>query len=291
MAALELEDIQALIVRGYGKLPEASFMNLAVKDAERARHWLGKLADRLTDGYQRPDDQAVNVAFTSGGLRELGLDCDSMVDFSEPYREGMATKRRGRILGDTGDAAAEHWTWGGPRNSPIHLMLLLYASDSKALSRFHQQHLDEIGDYGLEQVLCLSSLTLPGRKEHFGFRDGISQPGMVGLKKCGSPENTVAAGEFLLGYKNEYDKYPISPIVVPGKDERGILPGVPDGSRPRDLGRNGSYLVFRQLEQDVHRFWKFVAQAAGECYGVETVEAQPLTAFSRRPPAAPDGVG
>ena len=41
----------------------------------------------------------------------------------------------------------------------------------------------------------------------------------------------------------------------------GTLPRDADGSGRADLGRNGSYLVFRQLRQDVAGFWRFVDAA------------------------------
>ena len=44
-----------------------------------------------------------------------------------------------------------------------------------------------------------------------------------------------------------------------------LAPTLPDSSglaRPRDLGRNGSYIVFRQLQQNVKAFWKDVDERA-----------------------------
>jgi deferrochelatase/peroxidase EfeB len=36
-----------------------------------------------------------------------------------------------------------------------------------------------------------------------------------------------------------------------------------DAPEKKDLGRNGSYLVMRQLKQDVREFWKFLYKQAG----------------------------
>jgi Dyp-type peroxidase family len=72
----------------------------------------------------------------------------------------------------------------------------------------------------------------------------------------------VAAGEFLLGYPNVYGKYTRSPVIDAALDTKNMLARTEQGA---DLGRNGSYLVFRQLEQDVYGFWKWVdGQAHGD---------------------------
>ena len=105
--------------------------------------------------------------------------------------------------------------------------------------------------------------------EPFGFKDGISQPKIDwegALKSaCGAQveySNLVAVGEFLLGYPNEYGKYSTRPLVTRGGDRTaGLLPAEEDPDK-RDLGRNGSYLVFRQLAQDVAGFWRFLDELA-----------------------------
>jgi Dyp-type peroxidase family len=60
-------------------------------------------------------------------------------------------------------------------------------------------------------------------------------------------------------------------VVAAANDPQQLLAVVPDNTtaldaKPgmHDLGRNGSYLVFRQLAQDVAKFWKFVDGAARE---------------------------
>src|SRR5262249_31486954 len=45
------------------------------------------------------------------------------------------------------------------------------------------------------------------------------------------------------------------------QDPGGLLGAAPDDSGHADLGRNGTYLVFRQLRQDVGGFWRFLDQA------------------------------
>ena len=66
----------------------------------------------------------------------------------------------------------------------------------------------------------------------------------------------MAAGEFILGYANAYGQYTERPLLVLCPGSPGIAPGSIEDSGQRDFGRNGSYLVFRQLRQDVVKFWR-----------------------------------
>jgi deferrochelatase/peroxidase EfeB len=72
----------------------------------------------------------------------------------------------------------------------------------------------------------------------------------------------VRTGEFILGYPNAYDFNPLCPVVPAVDDPDHILPRSANPyhkqARYRDLGRNGSYIVYRKLEQDVAGFWRFL---------------------------------
>jgi deferrochelatase/peroxidase EfeB len=84
----------------------------------------------------------------------------------------------------------------------------------------------------------------------------------------------VAPGEFILGYGDNRGDTPSSPVVAAEHDRvllpsltsdlPGRFPGFEPGraSSPRDFGRNGSYLVIRQLEQDAKGFHAHVQQQA-----------------------------
>ncbi len=58
----------------------------------------------------------------------------------------------------------------------------------------------------------------------------------------------IKDGEFILGYLNEYGGYPSTPAVSPLLDKSDLLPWV-RALEQKDLGRNGSYVVFRKLRQ------------------------------------------
>jgi Dyp-type peroxidase family len=242
---LDLGDVQGIIRRGYGDLWHARFLLLRITDPEAARGWLGGVIGEVTNGLEKPADGRLNIAFTNEGLDLLGLDPDVLAGFSREFREGMTTDHRRRVLGDHGSSAPEHWEWGGPATEGVHCLLLLYAPSAGALEKIHDRHRSAFAQ-ACHEVRQLNTVRLPLRKEHFGFRDGIAQPDIEGFRDTGRRDNTVAAGEFLLGYPNQSGHHAVGPLP---------------------FARNGSYLVVRQLEQDVRAFWRFVREATSDLDG------------------------
>jgi Dyp-type peroxidase family len=87
---------------------------------------------------------------------------------------------------------------------------------------------------------------------------------------------TVKTGEIILGYPNEYGKLTERPLVAASADPGALLQDAagPSEAGMRDLGLNGTYLVFRQLAQDVRGFWKFLEAATRDEPGGSTREAR-----------------
>jgi len=254
---VDLPDVQGLFARGYGDLRAAAFLLLGIEDAAAARRWLGDTAAAITSSEARPDDRALNVAFTSSGLAQLGLPEATVAMFSNEFVAGMTTPHRSRILGDREENAPALWEWGSPNGPRIDIALLLYGRDAAGLQRLEAEQAGRFAGGGLALRHRLGTSDLDDF-EPFGFRDGISQPFVEGLSRTGPPETTVRAGEFLLGYPNEYDLYTGRPLIAAATDPHAMLPRDAEGSGLADLGRNGSYLVLRQLRQDVPGFWGFL---------------------------------
>ena len=255
-----LDDLQGLLVRSYSNLKSACFLLLEITDAAAARAWLAVTAAEATDARTRPATSSLNLAFTSSGLAALGLDSATTEMFANEFAEGMTTPFRQRLLGDTGESAPSYWAWGGPNGPPVHVAALLYATDEAGLAALRDAQLRRAAAQGLRTVALLDTVDLDG-VEHFGFRDGVSQPAMAGLGRPGRPDNTVAIGEFVVGYPNQYGLFAERPLLSRSADPAGILPLDLAGSGGPDLGRNGSYLVLRQLSQDVRSFWRYADRA------------------------------
>lgn len=258
MERIQSHDVQGLIRSGYPELPHARYYLVALPDdAQRARDWL---ADLLGEGIQaaneQPKTQAVNVAFTHAGLGALGLDRGARDTFPPEFQEGAAAARRCAELGDAGSSRTQCWSWGRPEQ-PLHAVLLLYAADAAALEALATGHENGARRHAarltrLDTLPLLPGSIRQGLREHFGFSDGLSQPAVEGWDHGGSASNVVRAGEFVLGYENEYCRKPDSPQL---SFTSTVLRG-------KDFGRNGSFLVLRQLEQDVAGFWRFALGAA-----------------------------
>ncbi|MEU7135113.1 peroxidase [Streptomyces sp. NPDC046261] len=296
-ASVELDDIQGIVARGYSGLTSACFLMLAITEPAAARTALGRAAARVTDGTAEPPDAAVNLALTADGLRGLGPVTPDLDGFSEEFVSGMTDPNRSRFLGDVADNAPAHWRWGGPATPPVHVMLMLYARDEERLARLEAElREDLLATGGLTEVVRLATATLTDR-EPFGFRDGISQPLVEGLPKTSrvvaareggaAAGDVVKAGEFLLGYPNEYGLLTDRPVLSAPDDPAGLLPRTQGGA---DLGRNGSYVVFRQLHQDVEGFWSYLDAATRRPDGTADAAARDALAarmVGRWPSGAP----
>ncbi len=258
---MELQDIQGLLVRAHGELPEAAYLMLSIREVPQARNWLKDQLPQLATGSQKAPDRRIQLAFTYSGMEKLGAQQFVKHGFSVEYVQGMTSLHKSRFLGDLEQSAPENWQWGGTKTEAIDMVWMLFAADKASLESHISAMKAALPQSGLAFIHCLDTQGNPHQKEHFGFRDGMSQPVIPGLSKVGTPENTVPEGEFILGYKNAYDQFPETPVVDPMHDPENLLAESANFPGLKDFGKNGSYMVFRQLTQDVSGFWASVFSA------------------------------
>lgn len=278
--AEEAAAIQGLIISGYGKLSRSAYVFLHIKDPEKGRTWLNHLVEHVTSGAQRNPTPAINIGLTHSGLQHLSLPAAALQSFPQEFIQGMAHPERARQMGDCDDNAPNHWQFGATEadsEQRVDLLLILQTQTEQALHELCQQHLELIQSLqGLAVVRIEHGYMPEDSKEHFGFLDSVSQPEIEGSPKLTQrrqiptnpavtasqpkhplPERDILkAGEFVLGYLNEDQNFPATPTISANLDPQGLLPMLPNGLHPdlRDLGRNGSYLVVRKLQQDVAGF-------------------------------------
>jgi len=266
----EFDDLQALLRFGHGKLPDTCFMLLDIADVAAARQWLSTAPVTPAVAAQPPPETALQIAFSAEGLRAMEIRESIIEGFSDEFITGMSgDESRSRRLGDVGSNAPEHWEWGGKPGQAPHVLLLLYArkGEIKAWRNTLEDQLFSSA-FQLRRLLPTEDV---GNIEPFGFVDGLSQPEIdweyqqsTDRHARDSFSNWVAPGEFVLGYPNEYGLYTSRPLIDGGKDRRASqLPNAAEDPLSKDIGRNGSYLVIRQLHQDVPGFWQFIDKVAG----------------------------
>ncbi len=243
---LQLDDIQHfLLARTPALAARYEFLTFRQPDAGRA--WLAGMIDKVgtgqTVGSASPDSRWVTVAFTWNGLRALGLDETSLATFPGEFRQGLAA--RAGIVGATGRNHPDHWV--GELASPaLHAIGVLFARDVAERERCkheHDRYLSQIDGVGRLSGLDLEAIPPGEAREHFGYRDRLSQPTIEGTGEEPTPGSgpPTKAGEFFLGYP----------------DEAGSEAPLP---QPEVLSRNGSYLAYVRMQQHVGAFRDFLRQ-------------------------------
>lgn len=262
--ALDLADIQGDILFAYGNAYVCTsylFVNL---DGADGRSWLGGLVDRVcnaerwplgSDGATIKPDTTLNLAVTAAGLAALGVSRDLRTTFSDEFLAGMAA--RATALGDVGPSAPEHWL-DGLGTGESHVLATINARSAELLERALLSFRAQALQAGVRIVHERHAELLGHQREHFGFSDGFGQPAIEGVsehKSLGGGLPTrdggwrpLAAGEFILGYADEDSRV----------DPQRRLPHAP----AEPLGRCGTYMVYRELHQDVALFRRTLRDAA-----------------------------
>lgn len=286
-------DIQGNVIPGFNK-DHQRFLFLRVDDVDGARTWLRWLAprlssmqevldfrrefrrERLSSGSARPSRTATWTAFAlsrSAVLKLLGEEALGELG-DEAFRQGLAA--RSTYLGDPADPSVPghsgSWLVGGSDDEPDFLVIVA-ADEADDAERAASEIVDEAARLGVGLMFDQPGENLPGAlggHEHFGFKDGVSQPGVRGTTADGEPISPR-----YIDPRNPHSRLfgkPGQPLVWPGQIVAGwprqhpgdpLVAGPATGASPA-WARNGSYLVCRLLDQDVPAFWDFAAEAAAE---------------------------
>jgi len=267
-------DIQGLVFRGYPKLKQAGYGLFKITDRRLFQKALQKLVDQeqisLASHGNVGDDETsrLNIAFTAPGMKKMLAEGWLPETYDPAFVEGMVTDHRSRILGDTHVNAPDHWRWGNADQTLPDGVLMVFAHTKEVVDQLLAKQVSP--ENGCEMIEVIHG-NMNSTKEHFGFEDGISQPVLknskrhIFLQQERAQEAHVQGidnGEVILGYKDGSGRLPRTPATSSTSDKKDVLQPHPEWPERRDLGENGSYMVIRQLAQDVKGFWNYLDQAA-----------------------------
>ena len=239
----------------------------------------------------------INIAFSHSAIARLTSKKDAAAFGDQSFRQGLA--ERSGYLGDpTSRKSRGHpsrWLVGGPKDE-ADITIIVASDGADLLKQTVRKIKDQARRADLELMFEQNGQTLPGDlrgHEHFGFRDGISQPGVRG--KLSSTPGDYITPRYMedTDPRRLYMAKPGQFLAWPGQfllgedrqsTESHINSTSPASNFP-DWARRGSYLVMRRLSQDVRAFWRF-AYAASSTLGMDVTRFASML-VGRWPSGAP----
>lgn len=291
---LDVHEIQGNILAGFNK-DSQSLLAVKIRDVAAARRWLLRILPHINSMDEVLQFNALfrarrarlgrdpagmvatwaNVAFSRGGIAALTspADADALPDVS--FQAGLV-KGTALALGDPvpagQDDPTKDWVVGGTGRVPDVLLIVAGDDHARLLSSVAELRPGPADGAGAPEVVWeeegRTRPDLPGH-EHFGFKDGVSQPGVRGLASR-KPEIFVTPRTLQPPPDGEIPfARPGQPLVWPGQFVLGYptqdlssAAGVPAPRLKRAWFKNGSFLVFRRLTQNVAGFAAFVRSEA-----------------------------
>ena len=284
---LAMDEIQGNVIPGFGtkRLELIGLRIAAGRDAD-ARRWLRELTPLITTaahawharevrravarstGIAPPRDGVfLNVLVSHEGASLLGLPTAGIHE--SLFRSGMSQAD----LQDPVDAHGRPigWKLGDTPETTPHVLILLGADDNPVLDEALQVLIAHLPASGLAVMYRDRGQQLPGDIEHFGFRDGIAQPGVRGRRDA-HPDSFVTR-RYIPPQDPQSARFsrPGEPLIWPGQfilgyptqDELTEGPG-PIAQPAEPWMINGSFAVFRRLRQHVGKFRQFAASQAAQ---------------------------
>ena len=271
-STLDLADIQGFILRGY-RMPMVRHFLLTVGVPAQARKMLGRLVngdesdspqittaedwhvgfepgpgDDTTEPPRRKPDYCLNVGITWPGLIALEIkDRVPTLSFKSFSAFVAGAADRAGLVGDTGASAPQNWIGDFGKGSD-HVLVTLHAISPDSM-KFYSDRLVGMfceGDSfreiwrtdGMAWIEMKDGKPEFTSKVPFGYTDGIS---MTTIR--GGPER----------YPLDHQQ-PCEPwlFVLQDEAENYFVP------QPPELGRNGSFAVFKMIMTDVVGFENFL---------------------------------
>lgn len=247
-------------------------------------------ADTTPEGQVRHKKPPItlNLGFSYEGLKALDLPTRTLRLLPDEFIDGM--RCRNEILGDVAASDPGRWDPAWREGSPAaHIWVslnvgsqadgtpapilqewtdwLVKAAKDAGGVQLNTGHGSDGAQAWQDSAALTETLadgrTVPSAREHFGFTDGISDPVFKGqynpieeqiYKRGGGKLNkglkglpngweALDTGEFILGHVDEGQEHPVA-------------------TQPAGFMRNGSFMVWRKLQENVQAFEAYVEEQA-----------------------------
>lgn len=280
---VEWSDVQGLLRSGYASYTRSQLIRISFnKDtkAEDCRQWLRPYVTQVSNAIKKSDPAAreerlLNIAVSARGLLRLGIPQSTLDTFPMEFVDGISSERGAHIFRDGPDGPSQDWEWGLGENI-ADIVFLAYFNGSSEQEEGKPETGESFVAQLRESIENIGSIenkaTYLQDHEHFGFRDGLSNPVIRGSRSTIrenqiEPGGLIAPGEFIFGYADGRGVLAISPQLDAVADPINSLPAAlafqecgPNQSESlqKDFGRNGSFLAVMQLHQDTAGFEQYV---------------------------------
>jgi Dyp-type peroxidase family len=289
---LEIKKIQANIAPGF-KLPFQSLVGVKVPAIKTGARLIEQVLPKITpmstaiDYHQRRVSKAketrqfglmsyelvekdffwLNLAFGRHFIKA----CPhvELTDLGEAFSQGM--NNRSALLGDPMDpkSPGSNRKWkAGAKDKEADIFFICAAPDALSLQNGTNWLLAEIKKAGAKVLYQEKGERLADEAEHFGFKDGISQPELRGLVSSDPNPVFFAERKFSKGNDDDYQPEFSAPgdiLIWPGQFIFGYSrqsgksfrqPDAADQMKIKPSIKNGSFLAYRRLNQDVAGFYQ-----------------------------------
>jgi Dyp-type peroxidase family len=285
-----MADVQGIAVPGFLK-PHQTLLGVVCKARPQSiqafKNFVHSIAGEIATAAQTLEDRRhfreqktakaprvlTALAFSYHGLSKLTP--GALAIPSAAFQQGLAARSAylGDPTGPTDEGSPANWKVGGP-GKELDALFVLAGDTRKAVDEHSAKLSAHIKKAGLQIIYSEEGDVrddLPGH-EHFGFDDGVSQPGVRGRasdrKDDFVTERHIAAKQqpehSLYGYPGQDLVWPgVLILGHPATSPDPLVPGQPSAAVP-DWTRNGSFLVFRRLRQDVGLFWRTMNEEAAQ---------------------------
>lgn len=207
----------------------------------------------------------LSIGFTYSGLMATDVPMVRFDQFPLEFQLGPTNYYSQQNLCDLGTSAPAHWAFGGDGDARrVDAVVHCYGQDEVLLRKIVAVVTQAADQFGLVELLPLaptadvasedetrwqsryrSSPEVPSYFIHFGYRDGISNPGLEWPEEWPvEPEQYTppsALNNFLIGYPNS-----------------AFWPGPSSDDATGRFAKDGCYNAFRVFHQDVEAFERFL---------------------------------